>query len=141
MAEFKLVIGTKEGKSYQKEIKGAEADALHNLKIGDAVSGGALGFPGYEFLITGGSDKCGFPMRKGVQFARKKILTLKGVGFAGKNRTGGKQAGLLKKRTVCGDRISKIMVQVNLKVLKEGPEKFVGNAPAEGAKKEEKKEE
>ncbi len=139
MAEFKLVIGTKEGKSYQKEVKGAEADALHNLKLGDKVSGDALGFPGYEFLITGGSDKCGFPMRKGVQFARKKILTLKGVGFAGKNRTGTKQAGLLKKRTVCGDRISKIMVQVNLKVLKEGSEKFVGNAPAEGAK--EKKEE
>ncbi|MBI4980181.1 30S ribosomal protein S6e [Candidatus Woesearchaeota archaeon] len=136
MAEFKLVIGTKDGKSYQKDVKGAEADALHNLKIGDKVSGEGLGFPGYEFLITGGSDKCGFPMRKGVQFARKKILTLKGVGFAGKNRTGTKQAGLLKKRTVCGDRISKIMVQVNLKVIKEGPQKFGGDAPAEGAKEE-----
>lgn len=140
MAEFKLVIGTKEGKSYQKEIKGAEADVLHNLKIGDKVSGDGLGFLGYEFLITGGSDKCGFPMRKGVQFARKKIMTLKGVGFKGKNRTGGKQAGLLKKRTVCGDRISKIMVQINLKVLKEGPEKFGGDAPAERVKEEKKEE-
>ena len=135
MTEFKVVIGCKDGKSYQKELKGAEADALHNLVLGAKVSGNSLGFPGYEFEITGGSDKCGFPMRKGIQFPRKKIMTGKGVGFNGLNREGTKQPGLLKKRTVCGDRVSKIITQVNLKVLKEGPQKFGGDAAAE--KKEE----
>ena len=137
MAEFKVVIGTKNGKSYQKDLKGAEAEHLHNLKIGDKVSGDAIGFSGYEFEITGGSDKCGFPMRRGVQFARKKILTMKGVGFCGLNREGGKQNGLIKKRTVCGDRISNIIVQVNLKALKEGAQKLGGDEAAKEEKKEE----
>ena len=137
MAEFKLVIGTKDGKSYQKELKGAEAEHLHNLKIGDKVSGEAIGFPGYAFEITGGSDKCGFPMRKGIQFARKKVLTQKGVGFCGLNREGGKQKGLIKKRTVCGDRVSNIIVQVNLKALKEGAQKLGGEEAAAPAEKKE----
>jgi len=130
MTEFKVVIGTKDGKSYQKELKSPEADALHNLNIGDKVSGDKLGFPGYEFQVTGGSDKCGFPMRKGVQFARKRVMTGKGVGFCGLNREGGKQPGLLKKRTVCGERVTKIISQVNLKVLKEGAQKFGGEETA-----------
>jgi len=131
MAEYKVVIGLKDGKSYQKELKGEEAENLHNLVIGDKISGDKLGFPGYEFELTGGSDKCGFPMRKGIQFARKKILTQKGVGFCGYNRTGGKQLGLVKKRTVCGDRVSNIIVQVNLKALKEGPQKLGGEEAKE----------
>jgi small subunit ribosomal protein S6e len=132
MVEFKLVIGCKDGKCYQKEVKGNDAETLHNLKIGDKISGDKLGFSGYEFEITGGSDKCGFPMRKGIQFARKKIMTGKGVGFSGLNRNGGKQPGLVKRRTVCGDRISNIIVQINLKVLKEGAQKLGGEeAPAE----------
>lgn len=130
MTEFKIVIGCKDGKSYQKELKSPEADFLHNLVIGEKVSGDKLGFPGYEFQVTGGSDKCGFPMRKGIQFARKRIMTGKGVGFNGLNREGTKQPGLLKKRTVCGDRISKIISQVNLKVVKEGPQKFGGEEAA-----------
>ncbi|MBI4983426.1 30S ribosomal protein S6e [Candidatus Woesearchaeota archaeon] len=139
MVEFKLVIGTKEGKCYQKDIKSPEADNLLKLRIGSKVFGDSLGYPEYEFEVTGGSDKCGFPMRKGIQSARKKIMTGKGVGFSGKNRDGGKQLGLLKKRTVCGEMVTKIITQVNLKVLKEGPQKLGGEAPAE-EKKEEKAE-
>lgn len=137
MVEFKVVLSDKDGKSYQKELKGDEAEALHNLRLGDKVSGDKLGFPGYEFQITGGSDKCGFPMRKGIQEARKKILTKKGVGFCGLNRTGTKQNGLLKRRTVCGERVTKIISQVNLKVLKAGAQPL---APAEAEKKETKAE-
>ena len=77
--DVKVVIGTKDGKSYQQELKGAQGDVLHNKKIGDTVSGDAMGFSGYEFLITGGSDKCGFPMRKGIQEARKGVLIGKSV--------------------------------------------------------------
>lgn len=126
--ELKLVLGAKDGKSYQKEVKDAAAELLHNKCIGDTVSGEELGFSGYEFMITGGSDKCGFPMRKGIQAARKKIMVEKGVGCAGLDRKGKKQKGLLSKKTVCGERISKIIHQVNLKVTKAGSQPLAGEA-------------
>ena len=141
--EYKLVLGTKDGKTFQQVIKDSEAAALHGKHIGDTVAGDAMGFPGYEFLVTGGSDKCGFPMRKGIQEPRKLILMGQGVGFCGKKRRFGKktyrknQKGLVRRRTVCGERISKIIHQVNMKVTKEGA-KPLGEAPAaEEAPKEE----
>ena len=142
MAEFKLVIGAKDGKCYQKEIKSPEADAVHKKVIGEKISGDDIGLPGYELEITGGSDKCGFPMRKGIQVHRKKVMIGKGVGFSGKNRNKKKQSGLLKRRTVCGERVTGIIRQVNLKVIKAGP-KPLGEAPATEEKAEEapKKEE
>ena len=132
MTEFKLVLGMNDGKSYQKEIKSPHADELLKKKIGQTVAGDSIGFSGYEFLVTGGSDKCGFPMRKGIQAPRKRILIGESVGFDGKNRHGAKQPGLIQRTTVCGERITKIIHQVNMKVVKEGAEPL--------APKEEKKE-
>lgn len=128
--EIKLVLGTKDGKSYQKDVKDAAAEALQNKSLGDTVSGDELGFAGYQFLITGGSDKCGFPMRKGIQSARKKIIVEKGVGCSGLDRNGKIQPGLLTKKTVCGERITKDIHQVNLKVMKEGSEPLGAEAAA-----------
>lgn len=133
MTEFKLVLGATDGKSYQKEVKSPQADELLKKKIGDSIAGESIGFSGYEFRLTGGSDKCGFPMRKGIQAPRKKILIGKSIGFNGKNRQGTKQSGLIQRRTVCGERITKIIHQVNLKVLKEGVAPL---APKEEEKKE-----
>ena len=130
MVEFKIVLSTKDGKSYQKDLKGSEADVLLKHKLGNTFSGEHIGFAGYEFQITGGSDKAGFPMRKGIQLAWKKVLTGKGVGFSGKKRDGKNQPGLVKRRTVCGEMITANIVQVNLKVLKEGSQKLGGEAPA-----------
>jgi small subunit ribosomal protein S6e len=136
MVDFKLVLGTKDGKSYQKEIKSPEADHLLKNRVGDKVSGDNLGFSGYEFQITGGSDKCGFPMRKGIQEARKSVLIGESVGFCGKKRkhlkkkTKKKQQGLVRRKTVCGEMVTKIIHQINLKVLKEGS-KSLGEAPTE----------
>lgn len=132
MADLKLVIGTKEGKTVQKELKGELAEFLHGKKIGDQISGDQLGFSGYEFLITGGSDKCGFPMRKGIQLARKKVLVGKSVGFCGLDRNGKKQKGLVRRRTVCGERITSIIHQVNATVVKEGSQKLVEEVATEG---------
>jgi small subunit ribosomal protein S6e len=145
MAEYKVVIGMNDGKCHQIELKDDKADTLHNRRVGETIPGGPLGFDGYEFLITGGSDKCGFPMRKGIQSARKRVLIGAGVGFCGKKRKFGKkkvrknQKGLLRRRTVCGERISKIIRQVNLKVVKVGSGPLI---PIETTpnKEEEKKE-
>jgi len=141
MVDFKCVIGTKSGKTVQKEVKSPEADNLLKKVIGEKISGNDLGFDGYEFEITGGSDKCGFPMRKGIQSPRKMIsIKGKGVGFSGKDRNKNKQGGIIKNKTVCGERVTKIIRQVNLKVLKEGPKSLAEEAPVEEGKTEEKTE-
>ena len=129
MVEFTLVMSTKDGKSYQKKIKSPDADELLKKKIGDTVT--VPGWSGYEFEVTGGSDKCGFPMRKGIQQARKMIFAAgEGVGFSGKNRNNKRQKGLAAKKTVCGEMVNSITHQINLKVLKQGTEALV-HEPAE----------
>ena len=130
MVDFKLVLGTKDGKTVQTQVSGPEAEILLKKRIWSSVEGASLGFPGYEFLVTGGSDKCGFPMRKGILQPRKKVLIHGGVGFSGKNRNGKKQSGLIERRTVCGEMVTKIIHQVNLKVVKEGAEPLGAGTPA-----------
>ena len=136
MGEFKVVIGTKAGKTYQKVVKSPEADTLLKKHLGDTVAGEEIGFPGYEFQVTGGSDKCGFPMRAGIQQARKRVLISGGVGFSGKNRHGVKQKGIFQRTTICGEMITKIIHQVNLKALKEGPQALAEVAAPVESKKE-----
>ena len=127
MAEFKVVIGMKSGKAVQKEVKDEHAKALLGKKIGDKISGDAIGLAGYEFELTGGSDYCGFPMRRDVQgTARKRILAIYGTGLKKKGK------GIRQRKTVAGNTVHSKISQINLKVLKEGKEKL------ESAKKEEK---
>ncbi len=144
MVEFKVVIGQQDGKTHQIVLKDDQTLPLQKKRIGETISGDDLGFPGYEFVITGGSDKSGFPMRKGIQEPRKLILTGKGVGFCGKKRRFAKkpirktQKGLVRRRTVCGEMVTKIIHQVNLKVAKKGSGPLVKEeAKAEEAPKEE----
>ena len=133
MVEFKLTIGDpKAGKCYQKTVSENAAKALIGLRIGDAVKGEAINLTGYEFLITGGSDFCGFPMRKGITGARKRILVEKGVGFRRAKK------GIKRRKTVCGEAINEKISQINLKILKYGKAKLAAEG---GEKKEEGKEE
>ena len=117
MVSFKVVIGTKEGKCVQKDIQEPESKSFLGKKIGDTISGDHIGLSGYEFQVTGGSDYCGFPMRKDVEgFARKKILAVEGIGLKKKAK------GIRVRKTVCGNTIHPKISQVNLKVTKEGKE-------------------
>ena len=114
MVEFKLTIGDpKTGKCVQKTVSENAAKAFIGLKIGDTVKGESIDLTGYEFLITGGSDFCGFPMRKGIIGARKRILAKGGVGLR-------KYRGIKIRKTVCGETINDKISQINLKVLKQG---------------------
>ncbi|MFW9930006.1 MAG: S6e family ribosomal protein [Candidatus Thorarchaeota archaeon] len=79
---YKLNISggnTGPGKGLSKLIEIDEKKfRFEGMKIGDSITGGLLGFPNYEFEITGGSDASGFPMRKGVHGpVKKKILVSK----------------------------------------------------------------
>lgn len=125
--DIKINIADKSGKSIKKELKDEQGMALHNKKIGDKINGELLDMPGYEFEIAGGSDYCGFPMRKDVNgIMRKAILTTTGIG------NNYKRKGMRLRRTVAGNTIYNRTTQVNLKVVKYGAEPLV--------KEEEKKE-
>ena len=143
MAEFKVVISNpKSGLSAQRDAKEDAARALIGLKIGEKVSGDSIGLPGFEFQLTGGSDYCGFPMRKDIPgVGRKRILAVSGVGF----RKAG--AGIRQRKSVCGNTVHERIAQVNLKVVKEGKENIFADAEkkasenkaAKEAKKQERK--
>ena len=77
MAEVKLVLSDKSGKSYQTT---ADISSFANKKIKDKLKD-IPNFSGYEFQITGGSDTSGFPMRWDVEgIGRKRLLLTSGPG-------------------------------------------------------------
>ncbi|MBI2664457.1 30S ribosomal protein S6e [Candidatus Woesearchaeota archaeon] len=117
---FKLVISDpKTGSSVQKEADDEASKGFLGLKIGDSVKGELINLTGYEFLLTGGSDYCGFPMRKDVPgVGRKKILAYNGVGVRKL------KSGILQRKTVCGNTVHPRTAQINLKVVKQGSEEI-----------------
>ncbi|MCH8519469.1 MAG: 30S ribosomal protein S6e [Nanoarchaeota archaeon] len=135
---MKLVIGTKSGKCYQKELSTQEAEALYGKALGETINGELIGISGVELELRGGSDIDGFPMRKDVHGQnRKKVLLTKGVGFSGKLR-GKRFGGLRVKKMVCGNTVHNKIHQVNVKVVKgeQAIEAAFAPAPAEEAKEE-----
>lgn len=117
MAQFKLNISEKSGKSKQQEISEEASLALIGKKIGDKVSGDSLGFPGYEFEVTGGSDDSGIPMRSDLPgVSRRRILAVEGIGLKKKD------AGVKQRKLIAGNTIHEKTAQVNVKVAKKGKE-------------------
>jgi len=143
MAELKLVIGNKDGKSYNKNME--DPSTLIGRKIGDSVSGDLVGLAGYEFKITGGSDDAGFPMRPGLNLTgKKKIYASSGVGINTRFK------GTFIRKTVAGNTVGQKTAQLNLIVTKSGnkdlntllgkkEEVKEGEAPKEEIKAEPKK--
>ncbi len=119
MVGFKLCISDpSSGKTFQKEVKDTLARPFIGLNIGETIKGDGIEISGYEFQITGGSDYCGFPMRKGILGLRKKIILSGGVGFRGDAK------GIKRRKTVCGHKIHERISQINLKVTKQGTKKL-----------------
>lgn len=112
---MKAVISMK-GKCLQKEL---DVKLVYGKKIGDKVDGSVVGLENYELQITGGSDKQGFPMKKGVSTPmRKKFVLTDGIGYNPKDK------GIRRRKSIRGEVISDEVAQINLKVLKEGKQKF-----------------
>jgi len=138
MAEFKIVLSDpKTGKSIQKEAKELAAKPFMGKKIGEAVKGELLELPGYEFVITGGSDSSGFPMRQDVDLPRKRITAVSGIGVHNKLRKPNpkkkgwrKMEGMRLKKTVAGNMIHDKTAQINMKVTKKGRDPIFGEEPA-----------
>lgn len=117
---FKLNIsgGNKgAGKGLSKLIEIDEKKfRFEGMKIGDIIKGGLIGFPNYEFEITGGSDASGFPMRKNIHGPVKKriLVSKRGIGFKPQRK------GEKRRKTMRGNEISYDMTLINLKVTKYG---------------------
>lgn len=107
-----VVSDPKTKKAYIKKI---ENQAMFNgKKIGEEVELGLIGLEGYSALITGGSDKQGFPMKPDLEGSnRKKIYLIKN-----------KKKGLRKKVSKRGNQVSEEITQLNLKITKEGSKKL-----------------
>jgi len=120
LAKFQLNIGNPEsGKTFKTIIEGGKATNLIGKRISEEIDGGPIGFPGYLFKITGGSDKDGFPMKSNLEGPiRKRILATHGPGFNIKER------GLKKRKLVRGNAVSDDIYQINMKITKMGTKKI-----------------
>ncbi|HXW02391.1 MAG TPA: S6e family ribosomal protein [Candidatus Nitrosotenuis sp.] len=107
MANFKLTISDKKGKSLSKELKDREASSLIGLHIGNELDAAVVGLAG-KIKITGGSDKSGMPMRSDIYgSARKPVLLSKGVGLQNIEK------GQRRRRLIRGNTISEEIYQIN----------------------------
>ncbi len=114
MVSFKLILSDpKTGKSEAQEVKDASAQLLLGRKIGDVLDGTSIGLTG-KIMITGGSDKAGFPMRADTLGGGKNyILLTRGVGY----KTG--EGGSKRRKLVRGNTITEETYQVNAKRVEE----------------------
>jgi len=126
LANFKITISDKKGKSIVKELKDNDANPLLGLLIGQETDASLVGLEG-KIKITGGSDKSGVPMRFDLLgTARKRILIPNGVGLQNTER------GLRKRKLLRGNTVSEEIYQIN--------SKYDGEIKIEEPKKEEKAE-
>ncbi|MBI4116515.1 hypothetical protein HY449_02105 [Candidatus Pacearchaeota archaeon] len=139
---FKINISEK-GKSFHID---SESGALVGKELNDKISGVDVSpeLNGYEFQIMGASDKSGFPVSEEVEgIGLKGILIGYGVGLKKKSRREGKKKrsnfkprGLRMRRKARGKIISPEIMQINLKVLKEGNKKLSEIFPEQNKPKE-----
>ncbi len=128
---FKINIGTKQGKTYKLEV---ESEELVGKSLGEIINGKDVSplLEGYEFEITGTSDKSGFTSMKDVEgIGLKKVFLGYGKGMHKRSKREGKKkranptpGGLRLRKTVRGKVISNAIIQINLKPVKEGSKKL-----------------
>lgn len=137
MANFKLNISDKKGKSQTRELKDNEANALLGLQIGQETDAAIVGLDG-KLKITGGSDKSGVPMRADIHGgSRKYVLLSKGVGL--QDATKGERV----RKLIRGNTISEETYQINCEFdsiisVEKTPEEKTDSSPKD--KKQKKKE-
>lgn len=152
---YKININTKEGKTFKLET---ESETIDGKKLHDSIEGKDISpdLEGYEFEITGASDKSGFTHMKGVPgFTMKKELLSYGKGMHKRPKREGKKqqsnptpGGLRLRKKVRGEILSDKTSQINLKILKSGkkslseifPEQNKAPEPEEKPKEEAHKE-
>ena len=116
MAQFKLVLSdSKTGKSEVHELKDMNAQLLVGRKIGEIVDCAIIGLSG-KMVISGGTDRAGFPMRGDVQGGGKNyVLLTRGVGLKTEVE------GAKRRKLVRGNTLTEEIYQVNARRTEEAP--------------------
>ncbi len=114
MVKFKLVVSDPStGKSQNVELEDAKAIPFLGRKIGETIDGSIVGVANSNLLITGGTDKDGFPLREDVHGGVKvKVILSKGHGF--KPTMNGER----RRKTIRGNTITDDTAQINVKIMK-----------------------
>jgi len=111
-----ILSDPKEGRAYSKKTEEA---VFVGRKVGDTIQLDSIGLAGYKAVITGGSDKDGFPMKPSLDGqARKKLLMKKGIGVRHKRK------GERRRKRVRGKVVAQDIHQLNLKVTEYGTQKL-----------------
>lgn len=130
---MQIVISDNDGKSYKLELPNDKEAYLVGKSIGDKLLGDPVGCEGYVFLITGGSDKTGTPMRSDLEGTdRKSIILYNGQGIRPKGK------GYRARKSVRGRTVSPDIVQVNCTVVQKG-QKPLSEIIPKSEKKDDKK--
>ncbi len=121
MPEIIIDIGDpKTGRTYHIVLGEDEARNLYGRRIGDLIPGELIGFEGYKFQITGGTDKDGFPMHPSIMGpGRKRVLLSKGPGYRPREK------GIRRRKLVRGNTVSPDIKQLNLKIVEWGEKPIV----------------
>lgn len=132
MAKFKIIISDPEtGKSQSVEVEETQAVPLISRKLGEVIDGAVVKLTGHKLMITGGSDKDGFPMRPNIHGGvRVGAILSEGVGFHPSQR------GERRRKTLRGNIVTEAIVQINMKIV-EKPKNSKKAAKTKGKKKEE----
>ncbi|HEA46522.1 MAG TPA: hypothetical protein ENH99_01950 [Candidatus Pacearchaeota archaeon] len=140
---FKINIADKSGKTFKLEL---ETEGLLGKELHDKLQGKELlqDLEGYEFEISGTSDKAGFTSMKEVEgIGLKKVLFNYGKGMKKRPKREGKKKqstptpkGLRLRKTARGRVISPEITQINLKIVKEGGKKLTEVFPDQNQAKE-----
>jgi small subunit ribosomal protein S6e len=119
LAQFKLIVSDRKGRSIAQELKDRTAQPLLGIKVGSIIDSSIAGVAGGKLKITGGSDRAGTPMRPDVHGGVKKYVLLStGVGNRSEARV---------RKLVRGNMVTEEIYQLN-SMLIEGmlPEKQEG---------------
>lgn len=118
MASFAVVVADPDsGTAYQQSVDGQDANRFLGRAIGDEVDGDAVGLPGYQITLTGGSDDAGRPMHPAISGpSLTEILSTGDVGYKPQ------RDGERRRVTVRGNEISESTVQINATISEHGDE-------------------
>ena len=138
---FKINIANKQGKCYKLEL---ESENLIGKQLNEIIQGNELlpDLAGYELEIRGATDKAGFMCHEDVEgIGLKKLLLEVGRGMHKRSKGVKKknprtQKGLRQRKTVRGKVLSPEVIQINLKVIKEGSKKLSDIFPEQNKPKE-----
>ena len=109
MAQFKLIISDRKGRTITQELKDRTAQPLLGTKVGSIIDSSIVGVAGGKLKITGGSDRSGTPMRPDVHGGVKKYVLLStGVGNRSEARV---------RKLVRGNMVTEEIYQLNTMLI------------------------